>query len=288
MRKEAASHATPEHITNTGTPATSGYTYEVVDTVQDIAATMKSLIETRAEQLAVVTIRLHFEHEGRAYTSWLAQAKQSARFYLDNLRPLVRKTDAVFLSSSTFYFLLLGANLQGGNIVQDRLWEALLWRVHNSNEGDALRPAGMTIGHSAFPAPYSDIYQCIAAAREVRQSFGAQPEVPVEKTTIRCDAATPEQVRDAELPALARKLGVPYLSLLPRRLSPKVQQLVSPQLAHELRCYPLGREHNILTVAMLNPRDSRALDRLRQETGLRIFPVLAHPHELQTALEQLV
>ena len=90
-----------------------------------------------------------------------------------------------------------------------------------------------------------------------------------------------------ELSALARKLGIPYLTLLPGKLPKDLQRLVNPQLARELRCYPLGRERNMLTVAMLNPEDSSALDRLQRETGLHIFPVLTHPHVLQKALEQL-
>jgi len=44
--------------------------------------------------------------------------------------------------------------------------------------------------------------------------------------------------------------------------------LVNPKLAQELRYYPLNR--------------------LKQETGLHIFPVLTHPQALQVALEQLV
>jgi hypothetical protein len=44
----------------------------------------------------------------------------------------------------------------------------------------------------------------------------------------------------------------------------------------------------MLTVAMLNPEDHTVLDRLKQETGLLIYPVLTHPHALQVALEQLV
>ena len=44
----------------------------------------------------------------------------------------------------------------------------------------------------------------------------------------------------------------------------------------------------MLTVAMESPLDHRALDRLTQETGLRIFPVLTHPHALAAALEQFV
>ena len=111
------------------------------------------------------------------------------------------------------------------------------------------------------------------------------------KTASRSRAAQGQsqgEPTDQELPTLARKLGIPYLSLLPRKPPQRVQQLVNPRLAQELRCYPIGRERNTLTVAMVDPQDRSALDRLQQETGLCIFPVLTNPSELQTALEQLV
>ena len=50
----------------------------------------------------------------------------------------------------------------------------------------------------------------------------------------------------------------------------------------------LGHERDVLTVAMLHPQDGRVIDRLRQETGLRVFPVLTHPYELQVALEHIM
>jgi len=178
-------------------------------------------------------------------------------------------------------FLLLGANLEGGRIVQERLWDALLWRVHSIPEDEAWYPQNMAIGHSAFPEPCQSIKECITEASKARISF----ETPSTKAT--CKQAT-QQTKDGELSALARKFGVPYLSLLPRKLPAKLQQLVSPQLAQELHCYPLGRERDILTVAMSNPQDHTVLDRLRQETGLHIFPVLANPRELQTVLEQFI
>ncbi|MBV9229544.1 MAG: hypothetical protein JOZ18_09550 [Chloroflexi bacterium] len=257
---------------------TNVYTYKLVDTVQDVVAMMQLVSATRAEQIALVTITLHFKYERKAYPGQLADVHQSARYILDNLRPLVRKTDVVLLSGNTFYFILLGANLQGGKIVQTRLWDALLWRVHNINDGDVQRPYAMSIGHSAYPEPCSDIDECITMACEVRESFGVYSERGGRKP------GSPQN-KDEELPALARKLGIPYLSLLPRKLPEKVQQLVSPRLAQELRCYPLGRERDVLTVAMSNPQDGDALDRLRRETGLHIFPVLTHPNELETALE---
>ncbi|WP_165423669.1 hypothetical protein [Ktedonosporobacter rubrisoli] len=281
MRKEAITHPAFE-------PTTNAYTYAVVDSVQAVAEKMQWVTQISIEQFALVTITLYFEQEGRSSSARQTQARQSACYYLDNLRPLVRKTDLVFLSGWTFYFILLGANLQGGNIVQERLWDALMWRVHNSRTPGILRPRSMQIGHSAYPVPQQDAQECIMAANEASLSFTTRPEKASRKPLKYTNEPTSLPAKDAELSEMARKLGIPYLSLLPSRPPAKVQQLVSPQLAQELHCYPLGRERDILTVAIANPQDRRALDRLQQETGLHIFPVLASPRELQTALERLV
>ena len=209
---------------------------------------------------------------------------------LNSLRTLVRKTDVVFLHHNRFYFLLLGANVQGGQIVQSRLWDALLWRIHNTSEGETMRPQYVTIGHSAYPSPSTSIHTFIADAHDVSQDTTILSERAPRKSGTRLTRNAKALLNEAEegFPALARKLGVPYLSLLPRKPLQRVQQLVNPKLAQELRCYPVGRERNVLTVAMLNPQDATALERLQQETGLLIFPVLTHPQELQTALEQLI
>ncbi len=275
MRKEALSLATLE-------PANHEYVksmepiepIEPIETLEVIASRMCTL---NKKQVALVTITLDFAQNGRMGNNSPALARRSARYYLEHLRSLVRRTDSVFLSGHTFYFILSGANQQGGEIVQERLWDALLWHINNTLEGDYLHPCRITTGYSACSAPFIDVCQCINTASEPLRSLDLQPE----KSKRRTDGA-----KDVELPELARKLGVPYVSFLPRKLPVRLQRLVDPMLAQELRCFPIGRDRDILTVAMSNPGDHRVLDRLRKETGLNIFPVLAHPHELQTALEQ--
>src|SRR5260370_12516591 len=78
--------------------------------------------------VALVTIRLFYENEEKSSRHRLTPANHSTRYLLGSLRTLVRKTDSVLLLNYTMYFLLPGANMQGGEIVQIRLWEALLWR----------------------------------------------------------------------------------------------------------------------------------------------------------------
>ena len=262
--------------------ATNLYRYHTAHTVQEIATLLQvTTTKTQTENVALVTIAIQFGTGSKRSHHRPELVEQSTRYFLDNLRPRVRKTDQVFLLDHTFHFALLEANEEGGRIVQERLWEALLWRIHTMTEPKILRPERITIGHSAYPEPCESLYQCLVAASKVREHFDLFPEkaVPLQAS---------QQVKEGELPDLARKLGVPYLMLLPRKLPTKVQRLVSSQLAQELHCYPLGRFRNTLTVAMSNPQDRKALDRLHQETGLHIFPILAHPQELETALEQLV
>ncbi|MBV9228183.1 MAG: hypothetical protein JOZ18_02630 [Chloroflexi bacterium] len=283
MGYEAASRSMTEHTTDM-------YAYETIETTDDIAARVQQITAPGGNQVALVTIMLDFETEGKTGDDGplFTDAKTSTIILLNRLRPLVRKTDVVFLLGYTLYFLLPGANLQGGQIVQSRLWDALLWRIHNTSEGEILRPCAILSGYSAHPAPYQDIEEFIETAGEVSLRSNFAPGRLPRKIATRQARTSQQNASDEGLPALARQLGIPYLSLLPRKPPERVQQLVNAKLAQELHCYPLGRERNILTVAMLNPQDHLTLERLQKETGLDIFPVLTHPQELQTALEQLV
>jgi Type II secretion system (T2SS), protein E, N-terminal domain len=282
MSNEATSHVLREHTIQQDV-------YETIETTCELVAMAQYLTTARVEQVALVAITIYFDSDEKTTGSrpLYPDATTSTLYLLDSLRTLVRKTDVVFLHDSTLYFLLLGANLQGGQIVESRLWDALLWRIHNPIDAEVLRPHSIVIGHSAYPSPSNTIEAFIEAANNVSQSSTILSERPLRKTAVRSPQQT-QPNEEGEFPALARKLGIPYLSLLPRQRPIKVQQLVNPQLAQELHCYPVGRERNILTVAMLNPQDHSALERLQQATGLHIYPVLTHPLELQTALEQLI
>src|SRR5215469_7919979 len=325
MVKDAGYRATMGRITKSST-------YDIIETIDPIVAAVQHVTSNYVEEIALVAITLHFENRTNndlassphqfsflASPTTLREHRRQERAFLcgllDHLRPLVRKTDGVFLLDYTSYFLLPGAKLQGAQIVQNRLWEAMLWHINHSEVVDAraLRAHTITIGHSAHPKPYVDIDKFIKGASKVALCFELQLERFTRKvvrshpssrqsatsgTHAFVKASRPASIQsdpleqqdrgeNEKLSILARKLGIPYLALLPGKLPEDVQQLVNPQLARELHCYPLGRERNMLTVAMLNPEDSSALERLQQETGLHIFPVLTHPHALQEALEQL-
>src|SRR5215471_3061513 len=183
------------------------YGYKIVEVIDPIVAAIQDITSNSVEQIALVTITLRFDNarsgsdhgpvktnasaskqlrEGSAEEiapfADLLSGEQVTRYLLDNLRPLVRKTDRVFLREHTLYFLLPGANLQGGQIVQNRLWEALLWHVNNithaeaTEQGSLVSTSAITIGLSAYPVPCIDINEFIRAAGDVILCFDQQPK----------------------------------------------------------------------------------------------------------------
>jgi len=263
--------------------------YEYIESTTAIVEMMHALTTIGIEQMSLVTITLQFNLSERTQRPVLKQQiEQSTIHFLEYLRSLVRKTDIVFIrlaQPTTFYFLLIDAALEGAEIVQTRLWDALLWRMHSTGDLKIMRPDRVQLGYSATTASCTSFQSCIEAAIAPQRTFEQEAERAIRKASTRQYNATTQEY---DLQQTARKLGMPYLSLLPRKLPTQVLRLVDPKLAQELRCYPLGRNKDALTVAIANPQDRSSLQRLEQITGMRIFPVLASPLELQAALEQLI
>src|SRR5579859_2628513 len=111
MSKEAVSCLTME-------PALPMYAYETIKTIDTIAARTQHIVATRVNQLALVTIALFFEKDTKinSHNPLYSDPSACTRYLMNSLRPLVRKTDAVFLLGDTLHFLLPGANHQGGQV----------------------------------------------------------------------------------------------------------------------------------------------------------------------------
>lgn len=284
MGNEATSRPATELIVQTPTE----YVFETIETTEPVISAIRDITTQGIAHIAMVTVTLRFERGGKTSSRVSEQSHPTTLALMTELRRKVRRTDVVFLLGNTMYFLLLGSNLQGGQIVQTRLWDALLWRIHNTTDGELTRPQCLTIGSSAYPEPCTSANEFLEAASETAIRFELVSEKQNRKLVAQQARSAQQQAESDELSSLARRLGIPYLSLLPRKTPQRVQQLVDLRLAQELRCYPLGRERNMLTVALSDPQDQSVLERLQQETGLHIFPVLTNPQELQIALEQLL
>ncbi len=91
------------------------------------------------------------------------------------------------------------------------------------------------------------------------------------------------QIKKDEMQAGVDLVGIPFMDL-PQVLPARLTQLVPFDIATELCCVPVGRDHYRLTVAMLYPTDTVALCRLQLITGMTIFPVACNESALKALL----
>jgi hypothetical protein len=78
---------------------------------------------------------------------------------------------------------------------------------------------------------------------------------------------------------------VPFMHL-PAQLPKRLKHLIPYPLALELHCAPVGRDHHYLTVALADPSDRNAIERLKDVTGMTIFPVCCNEDALNELLTQ--
>lgn len=145
----------------------------------------------------------------------------------------------------------------------------------------------IVLGSASYPTPATSPAELLAHAGQVRERIIFRPAVLLEAYTL---PARPSRSRHTG----KNKTGthqrthhhqpvIPFMQI-PSRLPTRLKQLIPHDLALKLRCAPVGRDHNRLTVAMANPADTQALCRLSEITGMTIFPVSCEPSALEILL----
>ncbi|MBL8695981.1 MAG: Flp pilus assembly complex ATPase component TadA [Planctomycetes bacterium] len=87
--------------------------------------------------------------------------------------------------------------------------------------------------------------------------------------------------------ALTRQLNLQPASLDTVEFDSSLTQLVSAGAARRGRCVPVRKTATTLELAMLNPEDTRTIDRIAQQTGLQVTPLVAGPESIERALTRL-
>ncbi len=86
---------------------------------------------------------------------------------------------------------------------------------------------------------------------------------------------------------LARKIGIPYVSLAGFNIDPAVVRLVPEKLASKYNLIPLCLVDNRVFVAMENPLHNDALNEVRFHAKKSVEPVMASAQEIQDAIRRL-
>jgi twitching motility protein PilT len=86
---------------------------------------------------------------------------------------------------------------------------------------------------------------------------------------------------------MARAMGIPPVDLASYPIDLAVTSAVSEEVCRDLLAMPLSRTDGILYLAMANPLDTAAVQRLRDTTGLRLEIMVAGERELLETVERV-
>lgn len=92
--------------------------------------------------------------------------------------------------------------------------------------------------------------------------------------------------QDELFPVLAEQLGVEYVKLKDRHISPSVIEKVPAKFASHYKLIPLDMKDEVLTIAVTNPLDIHTIDDIKLLLGYDTRPVLASEDDIVEAIRK--
>lgn len=110
----------------------------------------------------------------------------------------------------------------------------------------------------------------------------ANRSVPIEQVLVERKLTTEEKIGEAK----AKLLGVPFISLAVRAVSPNALSLIPQAVSSRFNLIPFDfdKDANVLSVAMADPSDLEALSFIKQKSGARINVFAAPLPEIKEAI----
>lgn len=87
--------------------------------------------------------------------------------------------------------------------------------------------------------------------------------------------------------SLSEQLSMPYMDLSTVSLSPELSSLIPENMARSNMMVPIRREGKVLTVAVADPLDYRAINDIGTYTKLKINPVIAERAKIENKIKAL-
>lgn len=227
-----------------------------------------------------------------------------------NVRRAVRIEDSMYLDTGK------GAAIIFPNVDQQGAY-TILERVYNNVnllQAETIVPpltheTDIVLGVGSYPEQGRSLEHVLASAGRVMYRLTLRPALtphlwdtmPLAGSTLPFHTMVDAEIHDDEgtqpapialfsptqsvLPSTQEALPVPFLRL-PSTVSKRLKSLVSHSVATQLRCIPVGRDHNRLTLAMVDPTDTVAIATLHESTGMSIFPVSCDTDALDALLTE--
>jgi GGDEF domain-containing protein len=252
-------------------------------------STPLSVLLLHISQLALIQIDpksaiLYKRHRYHVPASLLEQI-------LINVRRTIRSSDHILVhGGASIAILLPDVDYEGSQSLLERVYHSINLLQPETIIPPLKRETVITLGIGSYPNPGTSLEELLYQTGFIASRITLRPAVMTQSYDTRSidlvEVNLPDrnQVEGNDSLVAARNNGIPFLQL-PARLSSRLKHLIPYNLACELRCAPVGRDHNRLTVAMVFPTDAQAIERLRSTTGMTIFPVACEAQALDDLLE---
>jgi Type II secretion system (T2SS), protein E, N-terminal domain len=211
---------------------------------------------------------------------------------LINVRRTIRSSDHMLVHlGASIAIILPDVDQEGSQALLQRVYHSINLLQPETVIPPLKRETDITLGIGSYPTPGASLEELLYQTGFIASRIILRPAVTTQLHGTRSigvvgvNLLNRHQNEEDDSLVAARTSSIPFM-LLPARLSSRLKHLIPYPLACELRCAPVGRDHNRLTVAMAFPTDTQAIDRLRSATGMTIFPVSCEAKALDSLLEQ--
>ncbi len=209
---------------------------------------------------------------------------------LINVRRTIRSSDHMVIHAGASVAMILPeVDQEGAQTLLERVYYSINLLQPETVIPPLKRETDISIGIGSYPKPGASLEEMLYHTGFIAYRIILRPAVITQLHGARSiglsEGILLNRLQDEEDDSLvaARSNGIPYMQL-PKRLAPRLKHLIPYALALELRCAPVGRDHNRLTVAMAYPTDIQTIDLLREKTGMTIFPVACEAKALDELL----
>ena len=208
-----------------------------------------------------------------------------------NVRRAIRDSDQILVHEGVGAAIIFPhVDRQGVESILDRIYNNVSLLQAETVIPPLQRETDVTMGIGSYPESGTSLEYLVYQASVRTRHFTLRPAIANHLWDVKMAGSGGEEetkttrYENRETVKLAKVVpNVPYMQL-PAQLPTRLKLLIPYHVACELRCAPVGRDHQCLTVAMADPGNAKCVHYLRELTGLTIFPVACDPTALNALL----
>ena len=235
--------------------------------------------------IAPQTAVLHKRQRFHAPASFLEQV-------IVNVRRAIRGSDQLLIHEGIGAALILpNVDQQGMYSILERIYQSVRLLQSETVIPPLKRETDIVMGIGSYPEPGTSLELLLCHTSNTVHRLTLRPAImahmwPGKEAAPTVSKPLERFVEQAEsVSENVARGNIPFMQL-PVKLPARLKNLIPYALALELRCAPVGRDHHCLTVAVADPANRETLQRLREITGMTIFPVTCEVASLDALLAE--